>query len=164
MAENRREIDAIANNPAPPTFENTIVALEKSGLTLNRVSAIYGIWSSNLNTADFQKIQADIDPMLAAFGDEIVQNPKLFARIDAVYNSKAKDSLRPDQQRLVWIDWDQFVQAGAKLDAKAKARVTQINQRLATLYGQFQKNLLADESGYITYLKAGDLAGLTDHR
>jgi peptidyl-dipeptidase Dcp len=162
MAENRREIDAIANNPAPPTFENTIVALEKSGETFGRVSQIYNIWASNLNNAEYAKVQAEMDPKLAAFTDEIVQNQKLFARIEAVYNSPAKAKLNAAQQRLVWIDWDNFTQAGAKLDASAKARVTAINQRLATLYGQFQQNLLADESSYITYLKADQLGGLPD--
>ena len=161
MAQNRREIDAIANNPQAPTFQNTIVPLEKSGQMLARVTSIYGIWASNLNTAEFQTIQAEMDPKLAAFNDSITQNAKLFARINAIYNSKAKDSLRPDQQRLVWIYWDQFTQAGAKLSPQAKARVTQINQRLASLYAQFQKNLLADEpSGYITYLTADQLSGL----
>ena len=160
MAENKREIDAIANNKAAPTFANTIVPLEKSGQTLNRVLSIYGIWASNLNTPDFQTIQAEMDPKIAAFNDSITQNPKLFARIDAVYNSKAKAALRPDQQRLAWIYWDNFTQAGAKLNPEAKARVTQINQRLASLYAQFQSHLLADESGYITYLTADQLGGL----
>jgi peptidyl-dipeptidase Dcp len=162
MAENRKEIAAIADNPAPPTFENTIVALERAGQTLSRVESIYNIWSSNLNTDEFGKVQAEMDPRIAAFGDEIVQNAKLFARIDAIYNSPAKAKLRPDQQRLVWIYWDQFTQAGAKLDAKAKARVTEINQRLATLYAEFQQNLLADESGYVTFLTADQLGGLPD--
>ncbi len=162
MAENRHEIEAIANNPAPPTFENTIIPLEKAGETLGRVQSIYGIWGSNLNDDAFSKVQAQTDPKIAAFQDEIVQNQKLFARIEAVYNSPAKAKLNPAQQRLVWIYWDNFTQAGAKLDDKSKARVTQINQRLATLYANFQQNLLADESGYITYLKAEDLAGLPD--
>jgi peptidyl-dipeptidase Dcp len=160
MAENRREIEAIANNPAPPTFDNTIVALERSGQTLARVTSIYGIWGSNLNDAAYQAVQAEMDPKLAAFNDEIVQNTKLFARIEAIYNSPEKAKLRPDQQRLVWIYWDQFTQAGAKLDAKAKARVTEINQKLASLYGEFQKHLLADEAGYVTYLTADQLGGL----
>ncbi|HWE44447.1 MAG TPA: M3 family metallopeptidase [Caulobacteraceae bacterium] len=160
MAQNKREIEAIADNKAAPTFDNTIVPLEKSGQTLARVNSIYSIWASNLNTPDFQKIQAVIDPKLAAFNDSITQNPKLFARINAIYSSKAKTGLRPDQQRLVWIYWDQFTQAGAKLSPQAKARVTQINQRLASLYGEFQKHLLADESGYVTYLKADQLGGL----
>ena len=160
MAENKREIEAIANNPAAPTFENTIVALERSGQTLARVGSVYGIWSSNLNTPEFQKIQAEMDPKLAAFNDSITQNAKLYARIEAVYNSPEKAKLDPAQQRLVWIYWDDFTQAGAKLSPEAKARVTQINQRLAALYAEFQSHLLADESGYVTYLKADQLGGL----
>src|SRR5262249_49009479 len=132
MAEQRREIKAIVDNPAAPTFANTIVAMERSGQTLARVSIIYGIWAANLNTDEYQKVQNEMDPKIAAFNDEITQNPKLFARIQAIYKAKAK--LTPEQQRLAWIYWDGAVQAGAKLDPKAKARVTEINQRLATLY------------------------------
>ena len=162
IALNRLEIARIANNPAKPTFENTIVALERSGQPLARVQAIYGIWTANLSTPEVQKLQAQLDPKLAAFGDEITQNPKLFARIEAVYNSPQKAKLRPDQQRLSWLYWNNFVLAGARLSPPAKARVAEINQRLAVLSAQFQQHLLADESSYITYLKPGDLAGLPD--
>lgn len=137
IAENRREIAAIADNPAPPTFDNTIVALEKSGLTLARVTIIYGVWGSNLSTPEYQKVQDEMDPKLAAFADEITQNPKLFARIEAVYNSPDKAKLSPEQQRLVWVYWNNAVLGGAKLDAAAKTRVAEINQRLATLYAKF---------------------------
>jgi peptidyl-dipeptidase Dcp len=162
MAENLREIDAIADNPAPATFENTIVALERSGQPLARVDMIYSIWGSNLSTPAYQKVQDEMDPKLAAFNDKIVQNPKLFARIDAIYNSPEKARLTPEQQRLVWIYWDNFTRSGAKLDPKAKARVGEINQRLATLYAKFSQNLQADEAGWITYLGPNDLAGLPD--
>jgi peptidyl-dipeptidase Dcp len=162
MAENRKEIAAIANNPHPATFENTIVSLEKAGMTLNRVTTIYGIWGANLSSPEYQKVQDVMDPELAAFNDEITQNAKLFARIEAVYTSPEKARLDPAQQRLVWIYWSNFTRAGAKLDAKAKARVAEINQRLATLSAKFQQNLLADESGYVTYLGPNDLAGLPE--
>ncbi|CAN5199182.1 M3 family metallopeptidase [soil metagenome] len=163
MALNRREIAAIANNPAKPTFQNTIEALEKSGQPLARVGAIYSLWSSNLSTPAYQKVQNEMDPKLAAFADEIYQNAKLFARIEAVYQSPALKSLRPDQQRLAWIYWNNFVRAGAKLSVKDKARVGEINQRLATLFAKFSQNLQAEEAGWITYLKADDLAGLPEN-
>jgi peptidyl-dipeptidase Dcp len=158
----RREIAAIADNPAPPTFQNTIEALERSGQPLNRVSLIYSVWGSNLSTPDYQAVQNEMDPRLAAFNDEINQNPKLFERIEAVYNSPATKKLTPERQRLAWIYWNNFVRAGAKLDPQAKARVAQINQRLATLFAKFSQNLQADEAGWITYLKADELGGLPE--
>jgi peptidyl-dipeptidase Dcp len=162
IEENRREIAVIADNPHPATFENTIAALERSGQTLGRVQTIYGIWGSNLSTPEYQKVQDEMDPKLAAFGDEITQNSKLFARIEAVYNSPAKAKLTPEKQRLTWVYWNSAIRQGAKLDAKAKARVAQINQRLATLWGKFGQNLQADEAGWITYLKADELGGLSE--
>ncbi|HET6266618.1 MAG TPA: M3 family metallopeptidase [Acidobacteriota bacterium] len=160
MDENLHEVDAIANNAAPPNFKNTIEALEHAGATFNRVGSVYGIWSSTMNTGDFQPVQKEMDPKIAAFNDKITQNEKLFKRIEAVYNSPEKASLTPEQQRLTWVYYDNFVRYGAKLDATAKARVAEINQRLATLFTSFSQNLLADESGYVLYLKESDLAGL----
>ena len=90
MAENLREIDAIANSTAPATFENTIAALEKTGQTLDRVLTIYGIWSSNMNNPEFQKVERAMAPKLAAFSDQITQNAKLFERIETVYNRPKK--------------------------------------------------------------------------
>jgi peptidyl-dipeptidase Dcp len=129
MALNRREIAAIADNPAAPTFANTIEALERAGQPLARVVTIYSIWGSNLSTPAYQAVQNEMDPKLAAFNDEIVQNAKLFARIEALQTSPATKTLTPEQQRLVWIYWSNFTRAGAALDPKAKARVGQINQR-----------------------------------
>jgi peptidyl-dipeptidase Dcp len=163
MALNRREIAAIADNPAAPTFKNTIEALELAGQPLNRVQTIYSVWGSNLSTPDYQAVQNEMDPKLAAFTDEIVQNPKLFARIEAVYKSPATKQLSPVQQRLAWIYWNNFTRAGAALDPKAKARVAEINQRLATLFAKFGQNLQAEEAGWITYLKADELAGLPEN-
>src|SRR5262249_53335087 len=160
MDENLHEVDAIANNAAPPNFKNTIEALEHAGATFNRVGSVYGIWSSTMNTGDFQPVQKEMDPKIAAFNDKITQNEKLFKRIEAVYNSPEKASLTPEQQRLTWVYYDKFVRYGAKLDATAKARVAEINQSLATLFTSFSQNLLADESGYVLYLKESDLAGL----
>lgn len=162
MALNRREIRAIADNSAPPTFKNTVEALERAGQPLARVQTIYSIWSANLSTPEYQAVQNEMDPKLAAFNDEIVQDPKLFKRIEAVYNSPATKTLTPEQQRLAWIYWNNFVRAGAKLDPKAKTRVAAINQRLATLFAKFGQNLQAEEAGWITYLKADELGGLPE--
>ncbi len=163
MALNRAEIAVIANNPAKPTFHNTIEPLELAGQPLNRVQLIYSIWGSNLSTPQYQAVQNEMDPKLAAFGDEVVQNPKLFARIEALQNSPETKKLTPEQQRLVWIYWSNFTRAGAALDPKAKVRVAEINQRLATLFAKFGQNLQAEEAGWVTYLKADQLAGLPEN-
>src|SRR6202045_408069 len=161
MAENLTEIDRITRNPAAPTFDNTIAALERTGHTFNRVSAIYNVWSSTMSTDDFQAVEREMQPKLAAFSDKIYQNVPLFARIQAVYASMG--SLTTVQQRLCWYYFTNFVRAGAKLDAPSKLRVAQINERLATLFANFSQNLLADEADYVLYLKSEeDLAGLPE--
>ena len=162
MADEQREIAAIADNPAPPTFANTIVALEKAGAALNRVQNIFGIWSSNLKTPDVAAVETAMAPKLAAFGDTITQNPKLFARIDAVYNSPAKAALTPEQARLVWVYWTRFVQQGAKLSPADKATFAANNEKLASLYTKFAQNELADEENYVLVLDSpAQLKGLT---
>jgi peptidyl-dipeptidase Dcp len=161
MAENLAEIDAITINPQPPSFENTIVALERSGRRLNRVSAIYGVWASTMSTADFQAVEREMQPKLAAFSDKIHQNETLFQRIAAVY--EASSHLSPIQQRLCWHYHSSFVRAGAKLEGAAKLRVAAINERLATLFANFSQNLLADETDHVLYLKEeAQLAGLPE--
>ncbi len=159
----RKEIAAIADNTAPPTFENTIAALEDSGRTFDRVETIYGVWSSTMNDEEFKAVEREMAPKLAAFEDEIVQNEKLFKRVAAVYESPEKAKLTPEQQRLTWRRWNTLVRAGAKLDAPTKKRMTEINQRLASLYTTFSQNVLADEEGYALVLETeADLAGLPD--
>ncbi len=145
MAMELKEIDAIANNPAKPTFDNTILALEKAGKPLTRLSAIYGIWQANMNSPDFQAVDTRMSPVLAGFQDKITQNAQLFKRIDAVYNSPTKVTLTAEQQRLVWFLWNRFTQQGAKLSAADKAKLSQINQQLASLYTKFGQDELADE-------------------
>ena len=160
IEENLREIDAIANNSAAPTFSNTIEAMERAGATLTRATVCYGIWSSTMSTKEFRAVETEMDPKLAAMNDKITQNEKLFQRIEAVYNSPEKAKWTPEQQRLSWIYYDNFIRYGARLDATAKARLAEINQRLATLFTNFNENLLGDETEYVLYLKETDLAGL----
>jgi peptidyl-dipeptidase Dcp len=160
MAENLREIDAIANDPSPATFENTIAMLERSGRTLNRVQAIFGVWSSTLSTPDFQRVETEMSPKLAAFNDEINHEPRLFARVKAVYDSPGKSRLTPEQQRLTWVYYSDLVRQGGALDDAGKAAFSDCNQQLAMLYTQFAQNELADEEGYSLTLAAADLAGL----
>ena len=161
MAENLSEIERIADDPAPPTFENTIAAAERAGRTLARVTTVYGIWSSTMNGPGFRSVEREMAPRLAAFNDRVTQNEALFRRIEAVYNSPAKAKLTPEQQRLAWLYHTNFVRSGAKLDARSKARLSEINQQLAGLYTRFSQNLLADETEQFLALKSEEeLAGL----
>ena len=163
MAEQLKEIDAIAANPAPADFENTIAALERAGRTFSRVQAIYGVFSSTMSTPEFQAVERDMAPKLAAFGDQITQNEKLFARIAAVYEKRDATNLTPEQKRLTWVYYTQFVRSGARLDAAKKQRLSAINQRLASLFTSFSQNVLADETDYALVLdNPADLAGLPE--
>lgn len=161
MAENLAEVEAVASNPAPPTFENTIVAMEKTGELLDRTLTAYGIWSSTMSDEAFQAVERSVQPQLAAFSDQISQNEDLFARIEAVYESMDETGLNPEQKRLTWLYYTNFVRSGVKLDDDAKARLSEINQRLARLYTQFSQNVLGDEDEYYVLLETeDDLAGL----
>jgi len=161
MSEQLAEIQKIANDPAPPDFENTIVALERSGRTLNRIGTVYGVWGSTMASPDYQAVQREMAPRLAGFQDQITQNEALFKRVETVYNSPAKAKLNAEQQRLTWLYYTNFVRAGAKLSADAKKRLSQINQQLAGLYTKFSQNVLAEETDQFLVLKSEDeLAGL----
>jgi peptidyl-dipeptidase Dcp len=160
MARQLAEIDTIASNPEPATFENTIVALERAGRALSRVATYYDVWGSNLSTPAFREIQQEMAPRLAEFDSTIRQNAVLFARIKAVYEGNEKTTLRSDQQRLVWLIYDSFARNGATLVGEAKARYAEIEQRLAELQTRFSNNVLADEEGYVTFLTGEQLSGL----
>ena len=163
MQEKLNEVNAIANNPKPATFQNTIAALEKTGKKLSRVSAVYGIYSSNMSSPEFEPVEAEMEPKLAEVSDKITQNTKLFKRIEAVYNAKDKSKLTKEQQRLVKVYYDNFVYAGAKLDAKSKTKVSELNQQLAGLYTKFSQNLLSEENNQYVELKSeADFAGLPE--
>ena len=161
MARQLAEIEAIAGNPKSPTFENTIVALERAGEDFDRVGTFYGLWTSNLSSPEFRKVQEEMAPVLADFGNKITQNAKLFARVEAVRKS-GTSGLRPDQKRLVELVYDGFVRNGGTLTGAAKERYAAIDQRLAELHTKFANNLLADEEGFVTYLTKDQLRGLPD--
>ncbi|HEX6057377.1 MAG TPA: M3 family metallopeptidase, partial [Gemmatimonadaceae bacterium] len=161
MRESLAEIDRIAGDPAPPTFDNTIAALERSGGTLDRVTAVYGVWSSTMKGPEFQAVERAMAPRLAEFSDKVFQNAALFRRIEAAYRSPDTAALTAEQRRLAWWYHNNFVRAGARLDAAAKQRVAAINQRLAALFTSFSQNVLADETNlYLVLDGEGDLAGL----
>ena len=163
IAVNLAELERIANDPAPPTFANTIAALERAGRMLDRAATVYGVFSSTLNDAAVQQVERDIEPKLAAFRDRVVQNETLFRRIAAVYEARGKSGLTNEQQRLAWLHYTTLRRAGAELAAPAKRRLADINQRLATLFTQFSQNLLADESARFLLIDSNtSLAGLPD--
>lgn len=163
MAENLAEVDRVAARQAAPSFANTIAALERAGRTLDRVSAVYDVWGSNMSTAEFQAVEREMAPRLAAFADRITQNEALFRRIAAVYESPARTSLSPEQRRLTWLYYTNFVRAGAKLNAPAKRRLSAMNERLAALFTAFNQRILADEADHHLVLETeAELAGLPE--
>jgi peptidyl-dipeptidase Dcp len=154
-------VGRIEKNPESPTFENTIVALERAGLALDRVQAIYGVFTSTLSDETVQKVERTVEPPLAALDDKIYQNPTLFARIAAVYADSAK--LTPEQKRVTWLYYTSFVRAGAKLSEADRTKVFDLNQKLSKLYTQFSQNVLAEEgSQFVALEKDEDFAGLPD--
>ncbi|GAA0742901.1 M3 family metallopeptidase [Gaetbulibacter jejuensis] len=157
-----KDIEAIANNPEPPTFENTIVAMERSAEELDRVSRYYGIFSSNVSSPEFRAIQAELAPKLSDYQSKISQNEKLFQRIKAVYDASQKTPLGDQEQRVVDLTYKQFEMNGANLDAAKKARYAEINKELSSLYTKFSNNVLHDEENYVTYLNKDQLGGLSD--
>jgi peptidyl-dipeptidase Dcp len=162
MAERLAEVEAIAADPEPPTFGNTLAAFEDSGRFLDRVMAVFGVFASTRSTPEFQEVERDFAPKLAALADRITQNADLFARIEAVYQTRETGGLDAEQQRLAWYVRTAFVRAGAALDDDAKARLGVVNQRLAELATRFSQNLLADENERPLWLdEEADLAGLS---
>lgn len=154
------ELEAIAADPAPPSFANTIVAMERSGREIDRLEAFYGIWSSNLSTPEFREIQQRLATKFSEYESKIVQNERLFARIKAVHDGAEIKGRSPAEQRLVKLIHDRFAREGAALDGPKKARYAEIQARLAELYTRFGNNVLADEEGVVHFLQENQLAGL----
>ncbi len=163
MLEHRAEIDAIANSKAKPTFENTIVAMERSGALLTRVSRIFfGLSGANTND-EMQKIQAGIAPKLAAHGDQTTLNAKLFARIEALHAKRDSLGLDAESKRLLERYHTDFVRAGAKLSDADKDALRKINAEMATLGTRFSQNLLKETNASAIVVDSRDqLAGLSD--
>ncbi len=154
-------LDKIAANQDEPTFENTIEPFEKAFRTYRNASSMFGVWSVGLSSSDFQSVEQEMMPKMAAFQDKITQNEPLFRRIEAIYKGRNEANLNPEQKRLAWKLHNDFVRSGAALEPGPKARLSEINQRLATLFTQFRQNVLADEENQILLLEdKKDLAGL----
>jgi len=163
LSEKRTEIERITQQAEAPNFANTLEALERAGSALKRVQAIYYVWTSNMSSPEMDSIQNILEPRFASFNDSIIQNTALFDRIEQLYAKKDSLSLDAEQQRLLWRYYTTFTLAGAKLDATAKTRVAEINQKLAGLFAQFSQHLLADESQkYLEITDQKDLEGLSE--
>lgn len=156
------DIHKIITNSEPPTFENTIVPLEKAGAQLKRIQKYYGIWSSNLSSPEFRKIQNQMAPKLSEFRSKISQNAELFTRIKAVYNNSLKTPLEDDQQRVVQLIFESFAMNGAELNIVKKERYAAINKELSSLYTNFANNVLTDEESYVVFLSKVQLGGLSE--
>ncbi|PHM38962.1 dipeptidyl carboxypeptidase II [Xenorhabdus mauleonii] len=157
------EIEKIANNPAPPDFENTFAALEKSGETLARVMNVFWAMSSSNTTDGLQKLNEEVSPKMAAMNDEMMLNDKLFNRIKTIYQQLDTLNLDPESRRLVEVTYKNFELAGANLSDADKAKLKALNQEAASLSTQFSNKLLAaTKNGALTIKDKNLLAGLSD--
>jgi peptidyl-dipeptidase Dcp len=163
MAQQLDEMNAIANNPAPPTFDNTLVAMEKSGQLLARATGAFGVMVATNSNPQLLRVREIVAPELAAHEDAIYLNPKLFARVDAIHKNLDQLTLDPESRHLVVTYYRRFVHAGADLSPAKQAQLRQINQQLATLQAAFQRKLLAGTAAAALVVKdKSQLAGLSD--
>ncbi|MEX0343085.1 MAG: M3 family metallopeptidase [Erythrobacter sp.] len=163
MAIHKGEIDAIINNPAAPTFENTIVALEKSGRMLTRVARVFFALTGSNTTDRLDDINTEISPKLTAHGDSITLNPELFARVKAVYDNRASMTMTREDAKLLQDTYEGMVHAGALLSDAERDRVKAINSELSTLtteFGQLARSAMNDNP--VFFDSREDLAGLSD--
>jgi peptidyl-dipeptidase Dcp len=162
MAEQLKEIDAIAGNPQSPTFENTLVALERSGQLLSRATTVFSALVGADTNDERNKLRREYSTKFAAHSDAINLNPKLFARIDALYRQRAELKLDAEGLRLVERYYNDFVRAGAKLSEADKSKLRQMNAELAALSSQFSQNVLDEvNAAAVVVDDAKDLDGLT---
>jgi len=158
----RAEIDAVAANPDPPSFANTIEALERSGRSLDKVAAVFFNLAGSATNDEIQAIEREIAPVLARHRSETYLNDALFKRIDALKADEARFGLTAEQARVLERYHLDFTRAGAGQPQEAKARLAAIAERLATLGAQFGQNVLADEKDWLLLLRENDLDGLPD--
>lgn len=162
FAAHRAEVDAIAAQSAPPTFENTLVALERAGELLGQVARTFYTVSSADATAEIQEIDEALAPLMSAHQDAITLDAKLYARVADLYDRRGTLTLDPEQRYLLERTYREMTHAGAGLDAEAKAQLTALNQRLSVLTTTFEKNLLADTNDLaVVFDDAAELDGLT---
>ncbi len=160
MQAGRAAYAAIAGNPAPPTFANTIEAMEQADHLLDRVAGVFFNLSGSDSNPAREALQRDLSPQLSAYSSEIVNNRALFDRIEALWSARDSLDLTEEQARVLMLYRRMFVRAGAALKGDEATRLTEVKSRLATLGTQFTQNLLADEREWMMSLD--DLAGLPD--
>ncbi len=163
MARQKAEVAAITSSAEPPTFANTIEALENSGQFLTKVAYVFFALTSNHTNPELQKIEAELAPILSKHGDDISLDPKLFERVKAVYTQKDSPVLGPEQARLLDLTYRNFVRSGAALDEAKKAELRKVNEELAVLIQKFGQNVLSEDNGFALVLDTPeDLAGLPE--
>ncbi len=161
MDEQKAEVAAISGSAEPPTFANTLEALDRSGALLSKVNNVFGLYAGSNTDDEIQKVEQDVAPLLAKHGDDIVLDAKLFARVKSVYDQRETLSLNPEQARLLEKTYKDFVRSGAALDEAKKAELRAVNEELTVLSVKFGQNLLKEDNGFqLTLDKAEDLAGL----
>lgn len=162
MATHLCEVAAIAADPAPPSFANTIEALERSGQALSRVSAVFGNLVASQGGEALERVDTDLSPILAQHGMKIALDPALFERIDTLHRTRTSLGLEEDQMRLLERTHLGLVRSGAALGPEAKTRMAAISERLAVLHTRFGQNVLHDEKAWHLALSDADLDGLPD--
>ncbi|KAB2882745.1 MAG: M3 family metallopeptidase [Albidovulum sp.] len=162
LTEARANVAAIAANPAPPSFANTIEALELAEEALNRVGGVFWNLAGADSTPARQTLERELAPKMAAFSSEVTMNAQLFARIETLWQARAGLSLTPEQQRVLELYRRMFVRAGAALDDAGRRRMAEVKERLAVLSTAFSQNVLAEERDWVMPLSEADLEGLPD--
>ncbi|MBE3131491.1 MAG: M3 family metallopeptidase, partial [Acidobacteria bacterium] len=161
MAEQKKEVGAITSNTAPPTFANTVDALERSGALLNKVAGVFNNMTSSNTNEELQKIDKELAPKLAQHDDDIAMNAALFARVKAVYDEKDRLTLATEEARLLEETYKDFVRGGAGLPPDKQARLRQVNEELSVLAVQFGENILKENNAFELVIdNEADLAGL----
>ena len=157
------EIDAIVNNPEAPTFANTILAYEKSGELLDRVTTVFGNLRSAETNDDLQTLAQEMMPLLSEHSNNISLNEELFKRVKAVYNQKEQLNLTPEQTKLLENIYDGFIRRGANLQGEAKKQYRQLTKELSSLTLQFSENNLKEINNYqLVLTDKAQLAGLPE--
>lgn len=163
MKQHMADVQAIASNPEPASFENTLVALEKSGELLTRVSRVFYNLAGSDSNPERRKIQSELAPKMAAHSDNINLNPQLFARIKSLYQQRNELKLDGESQRLIEVYYERFVRAGAQLTEEQKTAIRALNEEHSKLTNQFSQNLLAETKNIAVIVESkAELDGLSD--
>ncbi|RDV03045.1 M3 family peptidase [Sphingorhabdus pulchriflava] len=162
MKQTKAEFEVILTNPAPVTFDNTIKANELAGASVNRLFSIWGVHSSNLSNPEIRKIQAEWEPKISAFFNELQLDARWFQRVQYLYQERANLGLDNAQMRLLERTYDGLVRNGAMLDSAKKAELIEIETNIAKQFSEFQNKVLADEETYILLTDPADVVGLPD--